>query len=66
MNEQMLETLRCLPRHTLEDLAIRALTEARIGREQRAPNAIFVAMLVGLLLGTSIAAAGFVVGAALT
>lgn len=65
MNEQMIESLRRLPRHRLEELAIRALTELRAGREDRSLSAYFQAMLTGLFIGSLIAAAGFTIGAAL-
>lgn len=65
MYEQMIESVRRLPRQRLEELAIRALAEVRAGREEHSPNAYFHAMLAGLFIGTVIASVGFAIGAAL-
>lgn len=65
MNEQVLWAVRSLPREKLEDLAIRAMVELRTGRIQRAPHSYFHALFFGFVLGTLIAASGFIAGAAL-
>lgn len=65
MNEQMLVALRALPREKLEDVAIRAMSELRVGRAERAANSQFLAVLAGFCLGTIVVAVAFFTGAGL-
>ena len=65
MSNHTLEKLRDLSRENLEDLAIRAIIRIRQDKQEKASHATFVAVLSGFMLGSLVAAFGFLAGLAL-
>lgn len=63
MNENSFETIRRLPREELEILAIRAALRLRNSRREIETGEFFLAVLTGFLLGSLVAASGFLIGA---
>jgi hypothetical protein len=51
-----------MPRDQLEEFAIRALLRLRSERQEALTGNLFVAVLIGFLLGTIVAASGFFLG----
>lgn len=62
MRENAFEAVRLMPREDLERFAIRAAIELRNTRGEIEAGNVFLAILVGFLLGASVAAAGFLLG----
>ncbi|MCA3575471.1 MAG: hypothetical protein IOC86_16250 [Aestuariivirga sp.] len=62
MRENTFEAVRLLPREDLERFAIRAAMELRSHRSEIEAGNVFLAILVGFLLGATVAAAGFILG----
>lgn len=58
-------SLRELPRERLEDIALRAMVELRGLRQDGRPNSYFIAVSGGFAFGALVAAAGFLIGAAM-
>jgi hypothetical protein len=65
MHEQGFSNVRELSRENLEDLAVRAVLQLQADRRDVAPNSYFMAVLSGFMIGTLVAAAGFLLGAGL-
>ena len=65
MSNHTLEKLRDLSRENLEDLAIRAIIRIRQDKHEKASHTAFVAVLSGFMLGSLVAAFGFLAGLAL-
>lgn len=65
MHEQGFANVRELSRESLEDLAVRAVLQLQADRRDAAPNSYFMAVLSGFMIGTLVAAAGFLIGAGL-
>jgi hypothetical protein len=63
MYEQGFSKVRELSRENLEDLAVRAVLQLQADRRDAAPNSYFTALLSGFMIGTLVAAAGFLIGA---
>lgn len=54
-----------MSREALEDLAIRAVIRIRQDREDKRRHSVFLAVLAGFMLGTLVAASGFITGSVL-
>jgi hypothetical protein len=65
MHEQGISKVRQLSRENLEDLAIRAVLQLQVERRETLPNRYFMAVLSGFMIGTLVAASGFLIGAGL-
>lgn len=65
MDDTAFEAIRQLPRNELEAFAIRAALHIRKGRREFDAGRDFSAVLMGFLLGATVAAAGFLAGASL-
>ncbi len=65
MREQAADPLRGMSREALEDLAIRAVIRIRQDREDKRRHSVFLAVLAGFMLGTLVAASGFITGSVL-
>ena len=66
MTESALETVRHLPREALESFAIRAAMQLRRHRVETEAGNLFLAVLIGFLLGAIVATSGFLLGLGLT
>jgi hypothetical protein len=64
MHEQTFDKLRGLSRDHLEDLAIRAIIQIRQDKQEKARNTSFLAIWSGFMLGSLVAASGFLAGLA--
>jgi hypothetical protein len=62
MNDQTFDKLRDLSRDNLEDLAIQAIIQIRRDKQEKASSLTFQAVLTGFMLGTLVAASGFLAG----
>jgi hypothetical protein len=62
MKENAFDAVRMMPREDLERFAVRAAVELRNHRSEIEAGNVFLAILVGFLLGASVAAAGFLLG----
>lgn len=62
MSENAVETIRLMPREDLETFAVRALLQLRQNRGEIEAGNMFLAMLMGFLLGAMVAASGFLLG----
>lgn len=62
MRDTSFFTLRRMSRDQLEEFAIRALLRLRSERQEVLTGNLFVAVLIGFLLGTIVAASGFFLG----
>ena len=65
MRDQAFANVRELSRENLEDLAIRAVLQLQADRREASPNSYFMAVLSGFMIGTLVAATGFLIGAGL-
>lgn len=65
MDESAISTIRNLPREQLESFAIRAAVYIKNSRNELKSLEFFLAMLTGFLLGSVVAALGFLVGTGL-
>ena len=65
MREQATDPLRGMSREALEDLAIRAVIRIRQDREDKRRHSVFLVVLAGFMLGTLVAASGFITGSVL-
>lgn len=62
MTESALETVRLMPRDELETFAVHAATQLRRNRGEIEAGNLFLAALLGFLLGAIVAASGFLLG----
>jgi hypothetical protein len=62
MKESVFQAVRHMPRDELEKFAIRALLQLRSNRGEIESGNLFLAILMGFLLGTIVAASGFLLG----
>lgn len=62
MTEKALEAIRLMPRHELEDIAVRAVLQLRRDRHEIEAGNAFLSGLIGFLLGAIVAASGFFLG----
>lgn len=62
MKEKAFEAVRLMPRDELEDFAVRAALQLRSHREEIAAGNVFLAIMIGFLLGAIVAASGFLLG----
>lgn len=62
MTESALEAVRLMPRDELENFAVRAALQLRRNRGEIEASNMFLAALIGFLLGTIVAASGFLLG----
>jgi hypothetical protein len=62
MKQNAFDAVRLMPREDLERFAVRAAVELRSHRSEIEAGNVFLAILVGFLLGASVAAAGFLLG----
>ena len=62
MKETAINILRLMPREELESFAIRAATQVRSDRNEIEAGNVFIAVLIGFLLGAIVAASGFILG----
>ncbi len=62
MRENAFEAVRQLPRNELENFAVRAALQLRSHRGEIEASNVFLAILVGFLLGAIVAASGFLLG----
>ncbi len=62
MTESALEAVRLMPRDELENFAVRAALQLRRNRGEIEAGNLFLAVLIGFLLGAVVAASGFLVG----
>lgn len=65
MSDRDYTLIQILPRHQLEEVAVRALSEAGLARRSLARNALFNSAMIGFAGGALLSAAGFIVGALL-
>lgn len=65
MREQAADSLRGMSREALEELAIRAVIRIRQDKEDKRRHSVFLAVLAGFMLGTLVAASGFITGSVL-
>lgn len=59
MTDRTIEGVRELSREHLEELAIQAIIRIRQDKQERSRNAAFLAVLTGFMLGSLVAAGGF-------
>jgi hypothetical protein len=62
MTESAFETVRHMSRDELESFAIRAALQLRRHRGEAEAGNLFLAVLMGFLLGAIVAASGFLLG----
>jgi hypothetical protein len=62
MKQNPLETVRLMPRDELETFAIRVALQLRSHRGEIESGNVFLAVLIGFLLGAIVAASGFLLG----
>ena len=62
MKETAINILRLMPREELERFAIRAATQVHSDRNEIEAGNVFIAILIGFLLGAIVAASGFILG----
>jgi hypothetical protein len=62
MTESALEAVRLMPRDELEHFALRAAQQLRRNRGEIEAGNIFLAVLMGFLMGAIVAASGFLLG----
>lgn len=62
MIEQTFDTVRGMSRENLEELAVRAVIRMRQEKREQAANNAFFLILSGFMLGTLVAATGFLLG----
>lgn len=62
MRQTSFYTLKRMPRDQLEEFAIRALLRLRSQKEDTGTENLFAAILIGFVLGTVVAASGFLLG----
>jgi len=65
MSENAFETIRLMPREDLETFAVRAALQLRQNRGELEAANLFLAVLMGFLLGALVAASGFLLGVGL-
>lgn len=65
MEESPYDVIRRMPRHDLEAFTIRVVQHVRNRQRERDSGRVFGAVMAGFMLGASVAAAGFLVGASL-
>lgn len=65
MREQAADLFRVMSREQLEETAIRAMIRIRQDKEEKRRSSFFVAVLGGFMLGTLVAASGFITGSVL-
>jgi pilus assembly protein TadC len=66
MEERAFTAIRLLSREELESFALRAAFHVGESRKELESRHFFFALLVGFVLGASVAAAGFLMGASLS
>lgn len=62
MRESALDAVRLMPRDELESFAVRAVLQLRSHRGDIEAANVFLATLIGFLLGAIVAASGFLLG----
>jgi hypothetical protein len=62
MTESALEAVRLMPRDELENFAVRAALQLRRNRGEIEAGNLFLAVLIGFLLGAVVAASGLLLG----
>ncbi len=65
MEERAFDSIRQLPREELEAFAMRAALRIRQNRKEAESSRLFLAVLMGFLIGAIVASAGFVTGVTL-
>lgn len=65
MEERAFETIRLLPRGDLEAFALRAVVHMRETQREAENGRFFSAILLGFLLGATVASAAFLLGSSL-
>lgn len=65
MRLDQVRALQELPRDRLEELTYRALLDLQDLRRSASPNGFFFAVATGFLIGATVAAGGFILGALL-
>lgn len=65
MDERTVWTIRQLPREQLESFAVRAAAHVRSSQSELRSWEFFLAVLTGFLLGSVVAAFGFLLGSGL-
>lgn len=65
MRLDQVKALQELPRERLEALTYRALMDLQELRRNASPNGFFLALATGFLIGATVAAGGFILGALL-
>ena len=62
MKENVLDAVRIMTRDQLEALAVHAALQLRGNRKEIESGNVFLAVLIGFLLGAIVAASGFLLG----
>jgi len=66
MRENVLDAVRIMTRDQLEALAVYAALQLRGNRKEIESGNVFLAVLIGFLLGAIVAASGFLLGLGLS